>query len=152
MFKTVLIANRGEIAVRIARTLKQMGIRSIAVYSDADRDSLHVAAADEAVALGGNTAAESYLRGERILEIARETGAEAVIPGYGFLSENTEFAEQCAAAGIVFVGPTPDQIRRFGLKHTSREIAEAAGVPLTPGTGLLQSLDDAKAEIGRAHV
>jgi len=145
MFKTVLIANRGEIAVRIARTLKKMGIRSIAVYSDADRDSLHVSAADEAVALGGNTATKSYLRGERILEIAKETGAEAVIPGYGFLSENTEFAEQCAAAGIVFVGPTPDQIRRFGLKHTSREIAEAAGVPLTPGTGLLQGQDDAKA-------
>ncbi|KAA9177316.1 urea carboxylase [Delftia sp. BR1] len=147
MFKTVLIANRGEIAVRIARTLKKMGVRSVAIYSDADRDSLHVAAADVAVPLnsdGGSSPAETYLRGDRILEIARETGAEAVIPGYGFLSENTEFAEQCAAAGIVFVGPTPDQVRRFGLKHTSREIAEAAGVPLTPGTGLLQSLEDAK--------
>ena len=147
MFKTVLIANRGEIAVRIARTLKKMGVRSVAIYSDADRDSLHVAAADVAAPLnsdGGSSPAETYLRGDRILEIARETGAEAVIPGYGFLSENTEFAEQCAAAGIVFVGPTPDQVRRFGLKHTSREIAEAAGVPLTPGTGLLQSLEDAK--------
>ncbi|THF65642.1 urea carboxylase [Pseudothauera nasutitermitis] len=144
MFKTVLIANRGEIAVRIASTLKKMGVRSVAVYSDADRDSLHVAAADQAVALGGNSPAESYLRGERILEIAKETGAEAIIPGYGFLSENTEFAEQCAAAGIVFVGPTPDQVRRFGLKHTSREIAEAAGVPLTPGTGLLSDLDEAR--------
>nr|MBL8457324.1 urea carboxylase [Zoogloeaceae bacterium] len=149
MFKTVLIANRGEIAVRIARTLAKMGVRSVAVYSDADRESQHVAAADEAVALGGNTAAESYLRGDLILEIARRTGAEAIIPGYGFLSENTEFAEQCATAGIVFVGPTPDQVRRFGLKHTSREIAEAAGVPLTPGTGLLQSLDDARAAARR---
>ena len=151
MFKTVLIANRGEIAVRIARTLREMGIRSVAVYSDADRDSLHVAAADEAIALGGTTPAESYLRGDRILEIARQAGAEAIIPGYGFLSENAEFAEQCAAAGVVFIGPTPDQIRRFGLKHTSREIAQAAGVPLTPGTGLLEGLEQAQAaarEIG----
>ena len=140
MFHTVLIANRGEIAVRIARTLKKMGIRSVAVHSDADRDSLHVAAADVAVSLGGDSAAESYLRGERILEIARASGAQAIIPGYGFLSENTEFAEQCAAAGIVFVGPTPEQVRRFGLKHTAREIAAAAGVPLTPGTGLLQDI------------
>ncbi len=151
MFKTVLIANRGEIAVRIAATLKQMNIRSVAVYSDADADSLHVAMADMAVSLGGQTPAESYLRGDRIIQIARETGAEAIIPGYGFLSENTDFAEQCAAAGIAFVGPTPDQIRRFGLKHTSREIAKAAGVPLTPGTDLLKDVEEAKqaaAEIG----
>ena len=140
MFKTVLIANRGEIAVRIARTLKRMGIRSVAAYSDADRDSLHVAVADVAIALGGKTPAESYLRGERLLAIAKQTGAEAIIPGYGFLSENAGFAEQCATAGIVFVGPTPEQIRRFGLKHTSREIAAAAGVPLTPGSGLLKDL------------
>jgi len=146
MLKTILIANRGEIAVRIARTLAAMGIKSVAVYSEADRDSLHVRAADVAVALGGNTAAESYLRGDRIIEIARQRGAEAIIPGYGFLSENAEFAEQCAAAGIVFIGPTPDQIRRFGRKHTSREIAAAAGVPLTPGSGLLESLDEARQE------
>ncbi|MFY8095849.1 MAG: urea carboxylase [Niveispirillum sp.] len=145
MFSTVLIANRGEIAVRIAATLKRMGIRSVAIYSDADADSLHVAVADLAVALGGQTPADSYLRGDRIIEIARETGAEAIIPGYGFLSENTDFAEQCAAAGIAFVGPTPDQIRRFGLKHTSREIAKAAGVPLTPGTDLLKDVAEAKA-------
>ncbi len=149
MFRTILIANRGEIAVRIARTLRCMDIRSVAVYSDADRDSLHVAAADTAISLGGNTPAESYLRGERIVEIAREIGAEAVIPGYGFLSENAGFAEQCAAAGLVFVGPTPDQIRRFGVKHLSREIAEAAGVPLAPGTGLLGSLEEAKAAASR---
>jgi urea carboxylase len=145
MFSTVLIANRGEIAVRIAATLKRMGIRSVAVYSDPDTDSLHVAVADIAIPLGGQTPAESYLRGDRIIEIAKETGAEAIIPGYGFLSENTDFAGQCAAAGIAFVGPTPDQIRRFGLKHTSREIAKAAGVPLTPGTDLLKDVEEAKA-------
>ncbi|MDB5976023.1 MAG: urea amidolyase, partial [Nevskia sp.] len=140
---TVLIANRGEIAVRIARTLKRMGIRSVAVYSDADRNSAHVSACDVAVSIGGAAPAESYLRGERIIEAALQTGAQAIIPGYGFLSENTSFAEACAAAGLIFVGPTPDQIRRFGLKHESREIAKAAGVPLTPGTGLLSGLDEA---------
>ncbi|WP_247878659.1 biotin carboxylase N-terminal domain-containing protein [Niveispirillum sp. SYP-B3756] len=151
MFKTVPIANRGEIAVRIAATLKRMGIRSVAIHSDADADSLHVSAADMAVSLGGQTPVENYLRGGRIIQIAKETGAEAIFPGYGFLSENTDFAEQCAAAGIVFIGPTPDQIRRFGLKHTSREIARAAGAPLTPGTDLLRDVVEAKqaaAEIG----
>ncbi|MFI4980303.1 MAG: 5-oxoprolinase/urea amidolyase family protein, partial [Nevskiales bacterium] len=140
---TVLIANRGEIAARIARTLKRLGIRSVAVYSDADRNSAHVSACDVAVPIGGAAPAESYLRGERIIEAALQTGAQAIIPGYGFLSENTGFAEACAAAGLIFVGPTPDQIRRFGLKHESREIAKAAGVPLTPGTGLLAGLDEA---------
>ncbi|MGB1202618.1 MAG: biotin carboxylase N-terminal domain-containing protein, partial [Alloalcanivorax venustensis] len=147
----VLIANRGEIAVRICRTLKEMGIASVAVYSDADRNSQHVGAADEAVALGGQTAAESYLRSELILQAAKDTGAQGIIPGYGFLSENADFAEACAEAGIQFIGPTPDQLRRFGLKHEARALAEAAGVPLAPGTGLLQSLDEAKsaaADIG----
>jgi urea carboxylase len=143
MLTTVLIANRGEIAVRIARTLKTMGIRSVAVYSDADRNSAHVHACDEAVCLGGNSATESYLQADRILAAAKECGAQAIIPGYGFLSENAQFAEQCEACGIAFCGPTPDQIRQFGLKHTSREIAERAGVPLTPGTGLLGALDEA---------
>lgn len=143
MLKTVLIANRGEIAVRIAKTLKKMGITSVAVYSDADRNSAHVAACDKAICLGGNSAAESYLKVDKILDAARETGAQAIIPGYGFLSENAAFAEACEAAGIAFCGPTPAQIREFGLKHTSREIAEKAGVPLTPGTGLLQSLEEA---------
>ena len=143
MLHTVLIANRGEIAVRTARTLKAMGIRSVAVYSDADRNSAHVSACDEAIALGGNSAAESYLRGELILAAARDSGAQAIIPGYGFLSENAEFAEQCEVAGIAFCGPTAEQIRQFGLKHRARELAEQAGVPLTPGTGLLQSLDEA---------
>ncbi|MFA5677250.1 MAG: urea carboxylase [Pseudomonas sp.] len=143
MLHTVLIANRGEIAVRIARTLNTMGIRSVAVYSTADRNSAHVSACDEAICLGGNSAAESYLRSDLILAAARDSGAQAIIPGYGFLSENAEFAEQCEAAGIAFCGPTPEQIRQFGLKHRSREIAEAAGVPLTPGSGLLNTLDDA---------
>ncbi len=144
MLHTVLIANRGEIAVRIAKTLKTMGIKSVAVYSDADRNSAHVSACDLAVGLGGQSAAESYLRAEKILDAARETGAQAIIPGYGFLSENADFCEQCEAAGIAFCGPTPQQIREFGLKHTSREIAAKAGVPLTPGTGLLESLEEAK--------
>ncbi|HTF83507.1 MAG TPA: biotin carboxylase N-terminal domain-containing protein, partial [Cellvibrio sp.] len=143
MFHTVLIANRGEIAVRIAKTLKEMGVKSVAVYSDADRNSAHVSACDMAVCLGGNTAAESYLQVDRILAAAKETGAQAIIPGYGFLSENVKFCEQCEAAGIAFCGPTPQQIREFGLKHTSREIAEKAGVPLTPGTGLLGSVEEA---------
>lgn len=143
MFTRVLIANRGEIAVRIAKTLNRMGVESVAVYSDADRNSAHVSACDTAVCLGGNTAAESYLQADRIIAAAIETGAEAVIPGYGFLSENAAFAEACEAAGIAFCGPTPEQMRQFGLKHTSRELAEQAGVPLTPGTGLLQSLEEA---------
>ena len=140
---TVLIANRGEIAVRILRTLRRMGIRSIAVYSDPDRSSPHVALADVAVHLPGTSAAETYLRGDLIIGAAKANGADAIIPGYGFLAENAEFAEQCEAAGIAFVGPTPDQIRRFGLKHASRKIAESAGVPLVPGTPLLKSLDEA---------
>ncbi|WP_293775773.1 urea carboxylase [uncultured Oxalicibacterium sp.] len=146
MFNTVLIANRGEIACRIARTLKKMNIRSVAVYSDADRNSLHVTAADVAVSLGGQTAAESYLRGELIIEAAKKTGAQAIIPGYGFLSENADFAARCEAEGIVFVGPTPKQMEQFGLKHAARELAEQAGVPLVPGSGLLPDLASAKAK------
>ncbi|MDR3415755.1 MAG: urea carboxylase [Nevskia sp.] len=142
-FDTVLIANRGEIAVRIARTLKRMGIRSVAVYSEADRNSAHVAACDAAVCIGPAAPAESYLRGDHVIAAAHGSGAQAVIPGYGFLSENTAFAQSCAHAGLVFIGPTPEQIRRFGLKHESREIARAAGVPLTPGTGLLGSVEEA---------
>ncbi|WP_272961600.1 urea carboxylase, partial [Alcanivorax jadensis] len=134
----------GEIAVRICRTLKQMGIASVAVYSEADRNSQHVSVADEAVSLGGQTAAESYLKTDLILQAAKDTGADAIIPGYGFLSENAEFAEACAANGIAFVGPTPKQLREFGLKHEARAIAEKAGVPLAPGTDLLASLEEAK--------
>lgn len=149
MFDTVLIANRGEIAVRAIRTLKALGIRSVAVYSDPDRDAPHVRAADVAVALGGEKAADSYLRIDALLDAARRTGAQAIFPGYGFLSESAEFAEACEAAGIAFVGPTPTQIREFGLKHRARELAAAAGVPMTPGTGLLEGLDDALAQAER---
>ena len=149
MFNKVLIANRGAIACRIIRTLKRMGIRSVAVYSEADARSLHVQMADEAVCIGASSAAESYLRGEHILDVACSTGAQAIHPGYGFLSENAAFAEQCARAGVVFIGPTPDQMRRFGLKHTAREIAEENGVPLLPGSGLLDDVDHAHAEASR---
>ncbi len=137
MFSKVLIANRGAIACRIIRTLRRLGIKSVAVYSEADVGSLHVAQADEAVLIGPAPAAQSYLVVDKILEVARQTGAQAIHPGYGFLSENPGFAEACAAAGVVFIGPKPDQMRRFGLKHTAREIAQSEGVPLLPGTGLL---------------
>lgn len=143
MFAKVLIANRGEIACRILRTLRKMGIASVAVYSEADRDSPHVAMADEAFCLGPAPVQESYLNQERLLEILAETGAEAVHPGYGLLSESANFAEACESAGFVFIGPTPEQLRVFGLKHEARDLAVKSGVPLLPGTGLLKSLDEA---------
>lgn len=143
MFNKVLIANRGEIAVRIARTLQRMKVHSVAVYSDADRDSMHVAVADEAVRIGEAPASDSYLNAAAILDAARRTGADAIIPGYGFLSENAAFADACEAAGFAFVGPTGEQIRRYGQKHAAREIAADVGVPLLPGTGLLDGLDAA---------
>jgi urea carboxylase len=145
MFNTVLIANRGEIAVRAIRTLKRLGVKSVAVYSDADRNAQHVRDADVAIALGGDKPADSYLRIDRILAAAKETGAQAIYPGYGFLSESAEFADACEAAGIAFVGPTGEQIREFGLKHRARELAGEAQVPMAPGTGLLQSLEEALA-------
>lgn len=151
MFDTVLIANRGEIAVRIARTLKKMGIKSVAVYSDADSNSMHVRVADFAVHIGGAAPTDSYLRGDKIIAAAMESGAQAIVPGYGFLSENAAFCEACEAAGLVFVGPTARQMRDFGLKHAAREIAGKANVPLTPGSGLLPDLDAARkaaAQIG----
>ena len=145
MFDKVLIANRGAIACRIARTLRRLGIRSVAVYSEADAGSLHVEQADESVLIGPAPAAQSYLQAGRIIAAAKECGAQAIHPGYGFLSENAGFAEACAEAGIVFVGPKADQMRRFGLKHTARAIAAAEGVPLLPGTPLLESLGQAAA-------
>lgn len=151
MFNKVLIANRGEIACRIIRTLDRLGIASVAVYSEVDAHAAHVAAAGEAVCVGDAAAAQSYLRMEAILAAAQTTGAEAIHPGYGFLSENVAFAEACAEAGIVFIGPTPDQLRRFGLKHEARAIAQAAKVPLLPGSLLLDNLQEVKqaaAEIG----
>src|SRR5580700_3462621 len=143
MFRKVLVANRGAIACRIIRTLKRMGIGSVAVYSEADRFSLHVDQADEAVLIGPAAAAQSYLSIPAILGAVEKTGAEAIHPGYGFLSENAEFAEACAERGIVFIGPTPEQIRAFGLKHTARRIAEENNVALLPGSGLLASLEEA---------
>ncbi len=137
MFNKVLIANRGAIACRIIRTLRRMGVGAVAVYSDADADSLHVRQADEAVRIGPAAASESYLDVGAILEAARATGAQAIHPGYGFLSENVAFASACEAAGIVFVGPSIDNIRDFGLKHVARAMAAAQGAPLAPGTDLL---------------
>ncbi len=133
MFCTLLIANRGEIAVRVIRSAKALGLRTIAVFSDADANAAHVEAADEAVRIGPAPARESYLRGEAILEAARKTGAEAIHPGYGFLSENAAFAEACAAAGIIFVGPPPSAIRAMGLKDRAKALMEKAGVPVVPG-------------------
>ncbi len=133
MFRTLLIANRGEIACRVIRTAHRLGIRCVAVFSEADAGALHVAMADEAHPIGPAPAAQSYLRADRILEAARVSGAEAVHPGYGFLSENAEFAEACAAAGIAFVGPPPAAIRAMGSKAESKRIMAAAGVPVVPG-------------------
>lgn len=143
MFSTVLIANRGEIACRAIRTLKRLSVKSIAVYSDADCNTRHVKEADVAIPLGGKKASDSYLRIDKILGAAKKTGAEAIWPGYGFLSESLTFANACEQAGIVFVGPTAKQIAKFGLKHNARELAASAGVPMTPGTGLLSSLEEA---------
>jgi urea carboxylase len=143
MFKKILIANRGEIACRVIRTARRMGIKSVAVYSEADVESLHVRLADEAVCVGPALAAESYLSAEKVLEAAKQTGAEAIHPGYGFMSENAAFAEACAEAGIVFIGPTPQQMRAFGLKHTARDLAQRSNVPLLPGTGLLDDVEEA---------
>jgi urea carboxylase len=145
----VLIANRGEIACRILRTLKRMGIGSVAVYSDADEYAPHVLGADQAVRLGPAPAAESYLLGARIIEAALATGAQAIHPGYGFLSENPDFAEACGKAGLIFIGPTPEQMRLFGLKHTARDQAGKVGVPLAPGSGLVADLAEARAEAER---
>lgn len=149
MFQAVLVANRGEIACRVIRTLRRMKVRSVAVYSEADARSLHVSAADDAICVGPAPAAESYLNAEAILDAAVRTGAGAIHPGYGFLSENAEFAERVEAAGLAFIGPQPDQIRKFGLKHTARELAERAGVPLLPGTGIVADFDEARTSAAR---
>ena len=146
MFSKVLIANRGAIACRIERTLAKMGVGSVAVYSVADRNSLHVLNADEAVLIGEAPAAQSYLSFDAIFAAAAETGAEAIHPGYGFLSENIAFARECAARSITFIGPAPEHIDAFALKHTARATAQTCGVPLLPGTGLLASLEDALAQ------
>ncbi len=133
MFTKILIANRGEIAVRVARTARRMGVQTVAVFSDADRNAMHVAACDEAHYIGGSAPRDSYLRGDKVLEVAKLTGAQAIHPGYGFLSENAAFALQCADAGIVFIGPPPAAIEAMGLKAESKRLMERANVPLVPG-------------------
>jgi 3-methylcrotonyl-CoA carboxylase alpha subunit len=133
MFNKILIANRGEIACRVAATARRMGIKTVAVYSDADASAKHVAACDEAVHIGGSAPKDSYLRWEKIIEAAQATGAQAVHPGYGFLSENEDFAKACAAAGLVFIGPPASAIQAMGLKAESKQLMERAGVPLVPG-------------------
>jgi urea carboxylase len=148
MFKKVLIANRGEIAVRVSRTLRELGVTVVAVYSESDRAARHVLEADESYLLGPGPVDMSYLNVERLLEVIRESGAEAVHPGYGLLSENADFAEKCESIGCKWLGPKPETMRKFGFKHTARDIAVAAGVPLCPGTGLVADLDEALAAAG----
>src|ERR1700754_4543336 len=133
MFSKILIANRGEIACRIIRTARRMGIATVAIYSDADRHALHVRMADEAVGIGPAPAAQSYLAADRIIEAARAAGADAVHPGYGFLSERESFAEALAKAGIAFIGPNPKAIAAMGDKIESKKLAKAAGVSTVPG-------------------
>ena len=145
MFKKILIANRGEIALRIIRTCREMGIKTVAVYSTADKDSLHVKFADEAVCVGGPKGQESYLNIPHIMAACEITNADAVHPGYGFLAENAKFAQICADHGIKFIGPTPDMINKMGDKITAKETMIKAGVPVVPGgEGLLESVDAAK--------
>jgi len=150
MFQKVLVANRGEIAIRVIRALREMGIASVAVYSELDRAALHVARADEAYLLGGPTPAESYLNVARILEVCREAGAEAVHPGYGFLAENAPFAQACDDAGITFIGPPAAAIEAMGSKTRARELMHAAGVPIVPGTTApVATVDDARKIIAK---
>ncbi|MFN4266895.1 MAG: biotin carboxylase N-terminal domain-containing protein, partial [Aquabacterium sp.] len=149
MFDKVLIANRGAIACRIIRTLKKLGIRSVAIYSEADAASRHVREADEAYCVGPALAADSYLKQDTILAIAKQCGAQGIHPGYGFLSENAGFAQACEDAGIAFIGPAASHMRAFGLKHTARELAERCEVPLLPGSGLLTDVQHAQQEAAR---
>src|SRR6195256_6505664 len=144
MFKKILIANRGEIALRVIRACRELGIETVAVYSEADRESLHVRFADDDVCIGPPPARESYLKIPRIIAAAEITGADAIHPGYGFLAENAEFAEICAASKITFIGPTPEQIRTMGDKAAARATMIANGVPVVPGTpGPVEDVDEA---------
>jgi acetyl-CoA carboxylase biotin carboxylase subunit len=144
MFKKVLIANRGEIALRVIRACRELGIQTVAVYSEADRESLHVRFADDDVCIGPPPARESYLRIPRLIAAAEITGADAIHPGYGFLAENAEFAETCAASNITFIGPTPEQIRVMGDKAAARKAMVDVGVPIIPGTpGPIEDVEEA---------
>src|SRR6185295_4248797 len=150
MFRTLLIANRGEIACRIMRTAQRMGFATVAVYSDADAGAAHVALADRAFHIGPASPRESYLNIAAILAVAKTSGADAIHPGYGFLSENAEFAEACAAAGVVFVGPPPAAIRAMGLKDRAKALMAKAGVPVVPGyLGDEQAADSLAAEAAK---
>ncbi|MGC2558542.1 MAG: acetyl-CoA carboxylase biotin carboxylase subunit [Terriglobales bacterium] len=150
MFKKILIANRGEIAVRVMRACRELGISSVAVYSEVDRAALHVRKADEAYLIGPAPASESYLRADKILDVARQSGAEAIHPGYGFLSENARFAQACADAGIKFIGPTPHSMEMMGSKTRARQHMEKAGIPFVPGTARgLTSPEEAEAVADR---
>src|SRR5438094_4922398 len=142
MFSKILIANRGEIAVRIARACADLGIKSVGVYSDADRTALHVRACDEAYHIGPAPATESYLRGDKIIEVARKAGCDAIHPGYGFLSENSHFARAVVDAGLVWIGPPPEAMELMGSKIESKRLARSLGVPTVPG----YSGDDQEAE------
>ena len=149
MFPKILIANRGEVAVRIIRACKEMGVQTVAVYSTADAEALHATLADEAYCIGGPRPAESYLNKEALITVALESGATAIHPGYGFLSESADFARACQECGIVFVGPSPDVIERMGDKDAARRTAAEAGVPIVPGCDLIESPDQAEAEARR---
>ncbi|MFN3394872.1 MAG: biotin carboxylase N-terminal domain-containing protein, partial [Candidatus Thermochlorobacter sp.] len=150
MFKKILIANRGEIAMRIIRTCREMGIHTVAIYSTADSESLHVKYADEAVCIGAPPSKESYLNIPRIIAAAEITNADAIHPGYGFLSERAEFSEICALSGIKFIGPSPEMIRKMGDKNTAKDTMKAANVPTIPGSdGLVEKVEHAR-EIARA--
>src|SRR5215471_7253400 len=142
MFKKVLIANRGEIAVRIMATCREMGIQTVAVYSDVDRHAMHVREADEAYPIGAGPATQSYLRIEHIIDVARQSAAEAIHPGYGFLSEQAEFVEACEQAGIIFIGPPASTMRLMGSKIAAKQLAQSVGAPTIPGYNG-ESQDDA---------